>query len=59
MTEVLRAKIDFPKTNLITRDTIKKEIEGNLVLAPPAVLGSAWSENWGSPHLDMHQGGWL
>ena len=47
MTEVLRAKIDFPKTNLITRDTIKKEIEGNLVLAPPAVLGSAWSRKFG------------
>lgn len=47
MTEVLRAKIDFPKTNLITRDTIKKEIEGNLVLAPPAVLGSAWSRKLG------------
>lgn len=47
MTEVLRAKIDFPKTNLITRDTIKKEIEGNLVLAPPAVLGSIWSRKLG------------
>ena len=47
MTEVLRAKIDFPKTNLITRGTIKKEIEGNLVLAPPAVLGSAWSRKLG------------
>jgi len=47
MTEVLRAKIDFPKTNLITRDTIKKEIEGNLVLAPPAVLGSVWSRKLG------------
>ena len=47
MTEVLRAKIDFPKTNLITRDTIKKDIEGNLVLAPPAVLGSAWSRKFG------------
>ena len=47
MTEVLRSKIDFPKTTLITRDTSKKEIEGNLVLAPPAVLGSAWSKKLG------------
>ena len=47
MTEVVRAKIDFPKTNLITRDTIKKEIEGNLVLAPPSVLGSVWSRKLG------------
>ena len=47
MTEVLRSKIDFPKTTLITRETSKKEIEGNLVLAPPAVLGSTWSRKLG------------
>ena len=44
MTEVLRSKIDFPKTTLITKDTSK--IENNLVLAPPAVLGNAWVKNW-------------
>ena len=47
MTQVLRQFIDFPRTELITRDTTKKEIEGNLVLAPPAVLGSAWVKKLG------------
>ena len=47
MTEVLRQFIDFPKTELITRETTKKELEGNLVLAPPAVLGSAWVKKLG------------
>jgi putative mRNA 3-end processing factor len=47
MTQVLRQFIDFPQTELITRDTAKKEIEGNLVLAPPAVLGSAWVKKLG------------
>ena len=47
MTQVLRQFIKFPKTELITRDTTKKEIEGNLVLAPPAVLGSTWIKKLG------------
>ena len=47
MTQVLRQFIDFPRTELIIRDTTKKEIEGNLVLAPPAVLGSAWVKKLG------------
>ena len=47
MTNLLRQFIDFPKTELITRDTKKGEIEGNLVLAPPAVMGSAWAKKLG------------
>ena len=58
MTEVLRSKIDFPKTTLITRDTSKKEIEGNLVLAPPAVLGSAWSKKLGISSTG-YASGWM
>ena len=58
MTEVLRSKIDFPKTTLITRDTSKKEIEGNLVLAPPAVLGSAWSKKFGITSTG-YASGWM
>ena len=47
MTNLLRQFIDFPKTEIITRDTKKAEIEGNLVLAPPAVMGSAWAKKLG------------
>ena len=58
MTEVLRTKIDFPNTTLITRDTSRKEIEGNLVLAPPAVLGSAWSKKFGITSTG-YASGWM
>tara|TARA_B100000963_G_scaffold325800_1_gene312310 strand:+ start:4962 stop:5960 length:999 start_codon:yes stop_codon:yes gene_type:complete len=47
MTNILRQFIDFPETELITRDTKKTEIQGNLVLAPPAVMGSAWAKKLG------------
>lgn len=47
MTEVLRQFVDFPPTELITKDTLKKEVEGHLVLAPPAVLGSALAKKLG------------
>ena len=58
MTEVLRQFIDFPETELITRDTTKKEIEGNLVLAPPAVLGSAWVKKLGTLSTG-YASGWM
>lgn len=58
MTEVLRQFIDFPKTELISRDTTKKEIEGNLVLAPPAVLGSAWVKKLGALSTG-YASGWM
>ena len=58
MTEVLRQFIDFPETKLITRDTTKKEIEGNLVLAPPAVLGSAWVKKLGALSTG-YASGWM
>lgn len=58
MTQVLRPYIDFPKTELITRETTKKEIEGNLVLAPPAVMGSAWTKKLG-PISTAYASGWM
>lgn len=58
MTEVLRQFIDFPQTKLITRDTTKKEIEGNLVLAPPAVMGSAWMKKLGRVSTG-YASGWM
>lgn len=58
MTQVLRQFIDFPETELITRDTPKKEIEGNIVLAPPAVLGSAWIKKLGN-FSTGYASGWM
>ena len=58
MTNILRQFIDFPKTELITRDTKKAEIEGNLVLAPPAVMGSAWAKKLGKISTG-YASGWM
>ena len=58
MTEVLRQFIDFPQTELMTRDTTKKEIEGNLVLAQPAVMGSAWMKKLGRVSTG-YASGWM
>ncbi|MGB2085741.1 MAG: ligase-associated DNA damage response exonuclease [Flavobacteriaceae bacterium] len=58
MTQVLREFIDFPKTELITKTTTKKEIEGHLVLAPPAVLGSSWIKKFGTVS-SAHASGWM
>ena len=58
MTEVLRQFIDLPQTERITRDTTKKEIEANLVLAPPAVMGSAWMKKLGRVSTG-YASGWM
>ena len=58
MTNILRQFINFPKTQLITRDTKKAEIEGNLVLAPPAVMGSAWAKKLGEISTG-YASGWM
>ena len=58
MTKVLRQFIDFPETHLITHNTTKREVEGNLILAPPAVMGSAWVKKFG--HLSTgYASGWM
>ena len=58
MTQILRQFIDFPPTELITRETTKKDIEGNLVLAPPAVLGSPWVKKLGKLSTG-YASGWM
>ena len=58
MTQVLRQFIDFPPTELITRDTQKKDVEGQLVLAPPSILGSAWTKKLGKLSTG-YASGWM
>ena len=58
MTEVLRGVVDFPPTTLITRDTRKEEIKGNLVLAPPSAHGSTWIRKM-VPYETASASGWM
>ncbi|MGB6152992.1 MAG: ligase-associated DNA damage response exonuclease [Pricia sp.] len=58
MTEVLRPLVDFPETTLITRDTKKEELLGNVVLAPPSAHGSPWIRKM-VPYVTASASGWM
>ena len=58
MTEVLRPLVSFPKTTLITRETTKKELLGNIVLAPPSAHGSTWIRKM-VPYVTASASGWM
>lgn len=58
MTEVLRPMLDLPKTHLITRDTKKEDIKGNIVLAPPSAHGSPWIKKM-HPYVTGSASGWM
>ncbi len=58
MTEVLRPLVSFPKTTLITRETTKKELLGNMVLAPPSAHGSTWIRKM-VPYVTASASGWM
>lgn len=58
MTEVLRNLIDFPPTHLITKETSKTELNGNLVIAPPSAHGSTWIKKM-TPYVTASASGWM
>lgn len=58
MTEVLRPMVDFPKTTLITRDTKKEQLLGNIVLAPPSAHGNTWIRKM-VPYVTASASGWM
>ncbi|HEX9980046.1 MAG TPA: ligase-associated DNA damage response exonuclease [Flavobacterium sp.] len=58
MTQVLRPMVDFPPTTLITRETKKEELLGNIVLAPPSAHGSPWIRKM-TPYVTGAASGWM
>ena len=58
MTEVLRPFVDFPKTTLITKETKKEQLLGNIVLAPPSAHGSTWIRKM-VPYVTASASGWM
>lgn len=58
MTEVLRPLVDFPETTLITRETKKQDLLGNMVLAPPSAHGSTWIKKM-VPYVTGSASGWM
>ncbi len=58
MTEVLRPLVDFPQTTLITPETKKEHLLGNIVLAPPSAHGSTWIRKI-VPYVTASASGWM
>lgn len=58
MTEVIRANYDLPSTELITRDTRKEDIAGNIVVAPPSAHGGTWIRKM-VPYVTATASGWM
>lgn len=58
MTEVVRRFTDLPPTTLITKDTPKSEIRGNLIIAPPGTHGSVWLRKF-APYVTASASGWM
>ncbi|MBO0331210.1 ligase-associated DNA damage response exonuclease [[Muricauda] lutisoli] len=58
MTDVLRPLIDLPPTHLITRETKKTELLGNIVVAPPSAHGSTWIKKM-VPYVTATASGWM
>jgi putative mRNA 3-end processing factor len=58
MTEVLRSIQDFPATELITRETQKKDLLGQIVIAPPSAHGSPWIRKM-VPYETAAASGWM
>lgn len=58
MTTVLRDLCEFPETNLITRETKKEELLGNIVIAPPSAHGSPWIRKM-VPYETAAASGWM
>ena len=50
--------VALPNVTTVTADTDFKQLRGALVIAPPAVQGSAWARKLG-PHRDAFASGWM
>ncbi|WP_318343473.1 ligase-associated DNA damage response exonuclease [Flagellimonas baculiformis] len=58
MTQVLRSMVDLPPTHLITKETKKEELLGNIVVAPPSAHGSVWIRKM-VPYVTATASGWM
>ena len=58
MTEVLRPLVDLPPTHLITKETKKEDLLGNIIVAPPSAHGSTWIKKM-VPYVTASASGWM
>ena len=58
MNEVLQKIVALPPTELITKDTKKTDLVGNIVVAPPSAHGSTWIRKM-VPYVTASASGWM
>ncbi|MFC4221371.1 ligase-associated DNA damage response exonuclease [Flagellimonas marina] len=58
MTHVIRPLANLPTTHLITKETKKQELLGNIVVAPPSAHGSTWIRKM-VPYVTASASGWM
>ncbi|WP_282079613.1 ligase-associated DNA damage response exonuclease [Aquimarina algiphila] len=58
MNEVIRTIVDLPTTTLITNQTKKEELSGNIIIAPPSVHGGTWIKKM-VPYVTASASGWM
>lgn len=58
MTNVIRPMVQLPPTTLISRETKKEDLLGNIVLAPPSAHGSTWIRKM-TPFVTGTASGWM
>ncbi len=50
--------IVLPPTQVVTKDTVKKELEGALIVCPPSAVGSSWMRKF-NPYSLAVASGWM
>ncbi|MFI2741295.1 ligase-associated DNA damage response exonuclease [Zhouia sp. PK063] len=58
LNEVLRQQITLPETLRITKEIDKKEIAGNIIIAPPSAHGTVWLRKF-APFVTATASGWM
>lgn len=58
MNEVIRSITHLQPTELITKDTKKEDLTGNIVVAPPSAHGSPWLRKM-TPFVTATASGWM
>lgn len=58
MTAVLREHYTFNETIRVTRETTKKDLLGNIVIAPPSAHGGTWIKKM-VPYVTATASGWM
>lgn len=58
MSDMLKKSLQLPEFHLITRETKKEDLKGQVVIAPPSTHGSTWLRKM-TPYATAAASGWM